>query len=174
MTQKQCTESKTGWVHQVHSLPSLRAQVRPGRTHCAVLWRVVAPCCSLSPAVSWLGQAVSQRVSGPLRRVAALLRAVSQDTPSWLALSGHDTLLCIATQTLSHSSSACHDTSKCIVTRLSQPSQPSYHDTINCIEAQPQPYQGSSPVTIQILYRDTQHRGCPSWLPCHDTIAFVS
>ena len=62
VTQKQCTELKTSWVHQVHSL---RAQVRQGRLHCAVSWRAVTSCRSLGPAVSWPGPAVSQRA--PLR-----------------------------------------------------------------------------------------------------------
>ena len=62
VTQKQCTESKTIWVHQVHSLPSQHAQVRPG----AVSW-ALRSCRGPGPRPCRRGDG---RVAGlPLRRV---------------------------------------------------------------------------------------------------------
>ena len=69
VTQKQCTESKIGWVHQVHSLASLRAQVRPGYAHCAISWRAVVPYHR-----PWAGRIVAwaDLIAGPSGRVTGL------------------------------------------------------------------------------------------------------
>ena len=64
VTQKQCIESKTSWVHQVHTLPSMQA-------HCVVsqAW---------PGRVAGLGGCIAARMRAPLRRIAALSPAVSR------------------------------------------------------------------------------------------------
>ena len=81
---EQCTESKLGWVHQVHTLTQL---ARTGRAHCtqaghvtAVSWR--AGCCIVSPApaVSQAWLAVSRIVlpcRAPCREPSAQYRGAS-------------------------------------------------------------------------------------------------
>ena len=46
---EQCTKSKMGWVHQVHTLTQAARPLRSGRAHSA-LW---APCRGVHWAVSW-------------------------------------------------------------------------------------------------------------------------
>ena len=127
MTQKQCTESKTGWVHQVHTLPNLGA-------HCAV-------------SQAWPGRVAGGR---PYRRAHAPLHApcaVSQCFPQ-------PCRVCISTQPAAKPLPSCHDTIDCIVThpqpncplvmiqRLYRDTTPQqsaphlYHDTKQCIATQ--------------------------------------
>ena len=72
VTQKQCTESKAGWVHQVHSLANLRTQGRPGTSVGAVSWPCGNRVVDWPPdriagqsAVSWPRSRQSSRVSSP-------------------------------------------------------------------------------------------------------------
>ena len=49
---KQCTESKPGWVHRVHTQRTLTARAQhPGRAHGAVSWRALGRIVAPSPAV---------------------------------------------------------------------------------------------------------------------------
>ena len=81
---EQCTESKLGWVHRVHTQRTLVARmVRPGRarttprplSHCTVWWR--AGCRIAGPA-----PAVSQALSAVLWLVAGRVVGLNSDTPS--------------------------------------------------------------------------------------------
>ena len=75
---EQCTESKLGWVHQVHTLTqAARTAPRPcaQRRVAGLAW----PCRRPGPAVSWplLGRVagIGDRVTGPLWVVSPLFRA---------------------------------------------------------------------------------------------------
>ena len=116
---KQCTESKLGWVHQVHTLNpacsprSAVSQPVAGRVagfagrvaaysrSCRRLGQHWVSCCAPS-SVSHASCAVSWYLPG---RVAALYR----DTASCQASSCHHTTDCIMTHPLAKLP-ACHDT----------------------------------------------------------------
>ena len=107
VTQKQCTESKTGLgAHPTD----------PGCTHGAPRLLAVCSGCARTPHVLGHVVAVPQSYRGPVSRapgrIAGLPLAVSQPwlcciatqpatTPSLPPF--HDTILCLVTQTLSHS-----------------------------------------------------------------------
>ena len=95
VTQNQCIESKTGWVHQVHSLPNLRAQA------------VSQPCGQLchSPMTSRV-TAWPDHVAGPSGRVVACCAPCT--AVSW-PISRHNAQPCLLLP--------CNDTINCIVTR---------------------------------------------------------
>ena len=74
---KQCTESKLGWVHQVHTLAQ---PARTGREHCTqaghvatVSWACARPYRDLWPTVSQAWPAVLQ---APASYCGALLRRI--------------------------------------------------------------------------------------------------
>ena len=145
VTQKQCTESKN-WLIALSAQPWPACAPRcaqaalMGRPRCAcaellaVSWPGPRPCCSFGWPCSWPRRPCRWRAPVPCRglagRVVAHTRAVSQDTPNWPALSGHDTLL--------------------VLRPISYPSQPQpvtiqnlYRDTLS-LPIKPQP------VTIQL------------------------
>ena len=77
MTQKQCTESKTGQVHSVHTQPSLRA-------HAQLHGVVAGPPAVLQPGLA-LSQALPRAQLGPVMALCSDTMALP------LASFGHDT-----------------------------------------------------------------------------------
>ena len=178
VTQKQCTESKTGLGAQVHTQLTLAGRmVRLGCTQCVqatlarrTLGYVVAmprPC--RRPRRPYRGPVLRAPA-----RIASLPLAVSQP---WLC--------CIAIQPVTTPSlPPSHGTINCIVTHLSQTVRLSRYKY--CIVTQPPSDQSTllsrykqlyrdtlqsvkpPPVTIQNLYRDTLP--CDQAFSCHDTI----
>ena len=147
VTQKQCTESKTGLGAQVHTQRTMAVRmVRLGCAHCVPAARAPRRVVARSGAVSQAHPVVSQRTPGrvavhgwPCRCCAARPCAISQRLP-------RSCRVCIATQ----------PTTKPL---------PPYHDTIDCIVTRLQP--DCPLVKIQRLYRDTT----PQWPAprlCHD------
>ena len=136
---KQCTGSKTGWVHQVHSLsqPARPGAPRPrARRSCrghalAMSWPCGRPCHSLAwpcrrPRRPCRGRVPRAGItmSWPRSRHSACLML-----PPW---SQYTTVYCDTTP--QQPGPSCHDTIMCIVTqpppRPNQPSSPPCHDTI--------------------------------------------
>ena len=117
--EKQCTMSKLGWVHQVHTLNPSCVPIAPRpRARRRVVVRVELYH-GAHETVSWPPPG---RVAGVPCRVAerthALLCAVSQATLSYRSTGPAVSQHCIATRPAAKPSS-CHDTSDCIVTCLS-------------------------------------------------------
>ena len=86
VTQKQCTESKTGWVHQVHTLPSLHA-------HCAMsqAWAAVSPRACARPC----------ELPAPYRSASfGRIVSVSRHNPTAKPRACHDMPICIETHSL--------------------------------------------------------------------------
>ena len=119
---KQCTESKLGWVHRMHTLnpncaPTARA-LRPGRAR-------TTPCrgvqCAMSQAQHRLCRKPPRSYHGCVAaRTRALLCLVSR--PCCCRIAGR-----VATH-LNSQAFACHDKTDCIVTR-SLTRLPSCHET---------------------------------------------
>ena len=125
VTQKQCTESKTGLGAQVHTQRTLAGRkVRPSRGHRG---RIV----ERSGIVSWPSTGRVAACGRPCHRRASLCRA-----PAWPYRS---------------TGSAVYQ--HCIATRPTAKPLPPCHDTIDCIVTRPQP--DCLLVTIQRLYHDT-------------------
>ena len=122
---EQCTESKQGWVHQVHT-PAQPARI--GREPYAQAGRV-APC--------------RGRVAGPLGRIVAMSQHAAVVSPR---VSRHSPT--------AKPLPSCHDTIICIVTRFANQTSclSRYKD---CIVTQPPATKPLSPITIQRLYCDT-------------------
>ena len=93
-----------GWVHQVHTLPSLRAQ-----------YAHTAPCRSPGLTVS---QAWPGRVASLGGRIAACTRAPLRAPCAVSQCSPWPCRFCIATQPAAKPLPPCHDKIDCIVTRL--------------------------------------------------------
>ena len=165
---EQCTESKLGWVHRVHTQRTLAARtVGPGHTHCAqteriaprprphrvVLWRAVCRIASPAPDLSQAPSAVSwpcrcthshagSAVSWCIRRrvVAYLATRLAAKPPSC-----HDTIVCIMTLLANQTA------------RLSR-----YKD---CIVTQPPAARPSLLSRYKTLYRDTHPNHTARALP---------
>ena len=119
VTQKQCTESKTGLGAQVHTQWTLAGARCSQAAHTAPRQRAH---CSMSQAQH---RPYRRRVA-PCRAPARLCRGLSWDTPSGQVarcVANHKAAPSAAIQFVSRLSLAslhsCHDTNDCIVTHLS-------------------------------------------------------
>ena len=79
---EQCTKSKLGWVHQVHTLTQ---PVRTGRAHCS-RW---APCRGVRCAVSWPPPRSYRGRARLCRKPGRPYRRLYHDTPSTKAMRAH-------------------------------------------------------------------------------------
>ena len=140
---EQCTESKLGWVHRVHTQWTLagrtlrahsaqagRVATCRGRTS-AVSQHVVGRVVAVSQACRYAHASLSKLPSVTIQvciAISYLPRAVSHACPA-VSQPLHDRVVaCLATKPSSQASS-CHNITNCIVTHSPVARPPSCHDT---------------------------------------------
>ena len=171
-TQKQCTESKTGQVHSVHTQPSLRAQACPGRTRGGHVVGTPWPC--RSPATDRVAGLAVVSWSCAVRRHSRVMACLAIQ-----CLISSSPLVTIHYRVLRYKISSSH-TSRLLrhdtISIVSLPSPPTTprpsHDTPQCISTQPpQPFKPpQSRYKICIM---TQPSPRPNLRSCHDTLGVL-